>query len=134
MRRGSFFLFFIGVASLGRSVGAQVPDAQARVSAQDLFDHAAKLMDQAQYDAACPKLEEVVRLQPNGVGANLTLAECYEHTGRLASAWTRYVSAEAAAERASQPERQKVAHDHALALKPILSELTITVASEARVP
>jgi hypothetical protein len=106
---------------------------QARVAAQDLFDQAIALMDRKEYDAACPKIEEVIRLQPSGVGAKLALADCFERQGRLASAWTSYVIAETAAETAGQAERQKKAHEKATALKPMLSQVTITVAPDANI-
>jgi len=97
------------------------------VAAQALYDRAVELMGQKNYAEACPKLEEVTRLIPDGFGAKLTLAECYEGAGKLASAWTQYSIVEAVAARTNQPERQKLAADRSAALKPKLAHLTITV-------
>jgi hypothetical protein len=69
----------------------------------------------------------VIKLVPEGVGAKLTLGDCYKGAQRLASAWSAYTVAEAAAERARQAVRKKKAHDEAAALEPQLSRLTIVV-------
>ena len=65
---------------------AQPDDTQRRAAAEALFGQATKLMDEKSYDKACPKLEEVVKLQPGKVGTMKTLAECYEATNKTASA------------------------------------------------
>jgi hypothetical protein len=100
--------------------------------AQALYDQATQEMAAKSYATACPKLEEAVRLVPEGVGGKLTLAECYEAAGKLASAWASYQLAEAAASRGNQADRQKLAHDRAAALRPKLAMLTITVTEPAR--
>ena len=105
--------------------GAQPVDAQALGEAQALFDSAEKLMAADRFDEACPKLEEVVRLVPSGVGAKMALARCYEEGGRLASAWGAYLVAENAAITAGQADRAKTAADRAAELKPRLSTLAI---------
>ncbi|NUO48654.1 MAG: tetratricopeptide repeat protein [Polyangiaceae bacterium] len=87
-------------------------------AAQQLYDRAVELMGQKNYAEACPKLEEVTRLVPDGFGAKLTLAECYEAQGRLASAWEQYMFVESAASRANQGDRQRLAAERAAALKP----------------
>ncbi len=107
-------------------------DVQALGAAQAMFDGAEQLMAAHKYDEACPKLEEVVRLVPSGVGAKIELAKCYEEAGRLASAWGAYVVAGNAAAAAGQAERTKAAAEHAAALKPRLSTLTISVPAGLR--
>jgi hypothetical protein len=101
-----------------------------RQAAQALFEKSEELMKAKNYAAACPKLEEVTRLVPDGLGAKLTLAECYEGAGKLASAWTTYAQVESLAARLGQPERQTLARDRALALKPRLAHLIIRVPTE----
>src|SRR4051794_13843510 len=78
----------------GGIASAQQVDPQALGAAQAVFDSAQGLMAAREYAAACPKLEEVVRLVPAGVGAKLQLAKCYDEAGRVASAWAAYVVAE----------------------------------------
>jgi hypothetical protein len=55
-------------------------------AAQNLFVEGRALMQRGDYAEACPKLEESVRLKTN-VDAQLKLADCNEHLGKIASAW-----------------------------------------------
>jgi hypothetical protein len=116
--------------ALARAAAAQQHDMEKAQTAQALYDQAVSALDRKDFAGACPKLEEVVRLEPAGIGAKITLAECYEGAGKLASAATTYELAEAAAADAHQAERQKKAHDRAAALKPRLAHLTVTVPAE----
>lgn len=100
--------------------------------AQTLYEQATAAMDEKDYEKACPKLEEVVRLIPEGLGAKLTLAECYEAMGRLATAWTHYLTVEHAAAAANQKEREQKAAARAAQLKPKLATLSVDVPEEAR--
>jgi len=84
-------------------------------------------MDANDYATACPKLEEAVKLVPEGIGAKLTLAECYEGIGKLASAWSQYEIGKSLAERAGQKERAERAAARAEALRGRLATLTIEV-------
>lgn len=115
---------------LASSTSALVGSAHAQgdvAAAQALYDKAVEQMAAKSYAEACPKLEEVTRLMPEGLGAKLTLAECYEGQGRLASAWLQYSLVEAAAGRAGQGERQRLAGERAAALKPKLAQMTLSV-------
>lgn len=112
---------------LSAEARAQPADPKSIAAAQSLYDEALKATKAHDYATACPKLEEVVRLVPEGLGAKLTLAECYEADGRLASAWGIYVQVEQVATQMKQPERQKLAAERSAALKPKLAQLTITV-------
>jgi hypothetical protein len=97
------------------------------VAARTLFQDARKLMAESKYEQACPKLEESLNLDP-GIGTMFNLADCWEHVGRTASAWSRFLDAASAAKNAGQAGREKVARDRASALEPHLSRLTIAVA------
>ncbi|WP_437989576.1 hypothetical protein [Sorangium sp. So ce145] len=111
---------------------AQGIDSQAALAAQALYDQAVTEMDASRYDSACPRLEEVTRLAPTGLGAKLTLGECYERWGKLASAWSQYALVESLAPRAGQPERGQRAAEKAAALRPRLATLAIEVPEEVR--
>jgi serine/threonine-protein kinase len=100
------------------------------VDAQALFDEARRLMASGAYAEACPKLAESQRLDP-GIGTLFNLADCYEHMGRLASAWAMYLDVAAAARAARQAAREEVARDRASALEPRLCHLTIALAAGA---
>jgi hypothetical protein len=120
------------VLAAAQDAHAQSSEAQKTVTAQALYEQAVAAMDQKNYASACPTLEDVVRLVPGGIGAKLTLAECYEADGRLASAWTAYAIAESAAGNAGQLDRQQKAHARAEALKPRLARLTLVVPAATR--
>ncbi|HSN99130.1 MAG TPA: hypothetical protein VLS89_12635 [Candidatus Nanopelagicales bacterium] len=111
----------------GQSVS---PDVRGRAST--LYEVATDEMRRGDFAAACPRLEEVVRLMPEGVPAKLTLASCFEADGRLASAWSTYLAAEAAAARAQQRDNQKLARQRAEALRPRLAWLALVVFERVR--
>src|SRR5262245_9836481 len=111
---------------------AQAADPQKALAAQALYDQASAEMDAKNYVSACRKLEEVTRLVPEGVGARLTLGECYEALGKLASAWSQYAVVEPMAIRFGQPERAQRASERAAMLRPKLAMLTIEVPAAVR--
>jgi len=102
-------------------------------AAQALFDEAKQLMASGQFAAACPRLEESQRID-GGVGTLLNLADCYEKTSRLVSAWSTFLDAASAAREAGQPAREQAARDRAAALAPRLPRIVVRVEPGARVP
>lgn len=133
IRAGVVALAAFVVSAVARDGRAQTPgDAASITAAQALYEAATRAMDAKDYASACPKLEEAVRLVPSGVGARLTLGECYEAAGKLASAYASFGLAETMAAAAKQGERQEKAHNRAKALKPRLATLTIAVADDVR--
>ena len=125
--------------SLALSIGALAlpclaqPSPEDIAAAQALFDEAKRMIDEGQVAAACPKLEESLRLDV-GIGTRYHLARCYELTRRTASAWSQYLEVAAASHAAGQFEREAVARKLAQSLEPKLSRLTVIVPEEARVP
>jgi hypothetical protein len=111
---------------------AQAADPKRMVEAQALYDQASAEMDASKFASACPKLEQVTHLIPQGLGAKLTLAECYEGLGKLASAWSEYTRVEELATKAGQRERAQKAASKAAALRPRLATLTIEVPDAVR--
>ena len=101
------------------------PRAASAQDALTLFSQARALVEQGKYAEACPIFAESHRLQPTAIGITINLAECYEHIGRTAGAFASYREGEFLAKKASEPERAQYAHDHAAALEPRLSRLTI---------
>ncbi len=123
------------VLCVGLSIPAtarpDAPDPAHAATAQALYDAANADMEAGSFAAAQKKLEEVVRLLPDAPGAKLTLAECHERLGKLASAWAEYAAAEALARRRGQPDRAQIAADRAAVLRSRLATLTIRVSPGA---
>ncbi|MCC6521308.1 MAG: hypothetical protein IT373_01480, partial [Polyangiaceae bacterium] len=108
------------------------PSDEAQASSDALFEEAGKLMKTGDDAKACPLLEEAARLAP-GIGILFRLAECYEHTGRTASAWTRYGEVVTQARAAKNDRQETIARDRVAALGPRLTRLRIEVPAEVRV-
>ncbi len=105
---------------------AQADVESDKAGAQAAFDMGKRLMVEGKYVEACPKLAESVRLDP-GVGAMLFLADCYERTGRTASAWAVFREAESLGAKQGD-NRVRVAKERADVLEPKLSKLVIVLA------
>ncbi len=99
---------------------------EARMMAQTLFEEGRKLMDAGDHAEACTKFEESDRLDP-AIGTQFHLADCYEHVGRLASAWILFVDVAAAAKARGQGDREAAARKRSSDLEPRLNRLIIDV-------
>lgn len=102
-----------------------------KAAAEALFDEGLQLMNDKRYAEACPKLEESQRIDA-GIGTLLYLAECYEKTGRTASAWATFREAASAASAAGQSDRARQGKARADRLEGTLSKLTVSVATANR--
>jgi hypothetical protein len=89
-----------------------------------LFNDARRLATEGNYAEACPKFEESQRLDP-GMGTQFNLADCYEHVGRIASAWGLFQDVAAAAKSTGQPARAQVATQRAAAIEGRVAHLTV---------
>jgi len=107
---------------------ADGPSALDHAAAEALFRDAMALVATHDYATACPKLEESQKLEP-GMAKQFRLAECYEATGKTASAWASFVEVADAAVFEGKADREKVARDRAGKLEPKLSHATIVVAT-----
>ncbi len=126
MTRVTFPLLLLALLAPGRA-SAQGSDAD-KSAAQSLFERAKVLMSQGNYDEACPKLAESLRLDPGG-GTILNLALCHEQQGRVATAWSEFKEALSAAKRDNRQDRLAAATDHIAALEPQLPWLVVIVTS-----
>jgi tetratricopeptide (TPR) repeat protein len=95
-----------------------------KAAAEALFVEGRNLMAAERFDEACPKFEASQELDP-GLGTILNLAECYEKTGKTASAWAQYREAIPLARAAGSREREDLAQERAKLLQDRLSTLTI---------
>lgn len=109
---------------------AQGSSAENTAAAQILYDQGMTALDARDHARACPKFEEASKLVPEAVGVKLMLAQCYEESGRLASAWTTYRVAESEAARLKQEERRIKAQRRVEALEGRVARLTLDVPPE----
>jgi hypothetical protein len=114
----------LSFGALGAAGPAFAQDNSAVV--ESLFNEGKKLAVAGNYAEACPKFLASYNLE-HRPGTLLNLADCYEKNGQLASAWARFVEAGTLAQRAGQTERADYAKQHAAALQPKLSMVTIAV-------
>src|SRR5262249_389942 len=119
-RLASLLVLFAATASAQSSTSAM---------AENLFREGRKLLDQKNYDEACPKPAESARLEPSS-GTLLALGICHEGQGKTASAWADYSAAATIAKRDKRPDREKAANNKVAALEPKLARVTISVAPE----
>ncbi|HRI68323.1 MAG TPA: tetratricopeptide repeat protein, partial [Polyangium sp.] len=113
-------LLLLPSSSLADSNAAEAPDMQM------LYDDAIRLMSAGDYAKACPMIERVTQMAPDGLGAQVTLAECYEEQGKLANAYTIFVHVKKAGQEKGQTERSQKAAARADALRPQLAQITFT--------
>lgn len=114
-----------------RSDAATQSDVATRsdaAAARQLFDEARTLAKKGQYAEACPKFEQSYRADP-GIGTLFNLADCWEHTGRIASAWRTFRDVADEAARSHQRDREQVALKRAQALMPRLPNVLVRVAA-----
>ena len=109
---------------LASSVGASRAKADPR-AAEALFDEGVRLSERGAFALACVKFEASEALDV-AVGTLLRLGDCYERTGRFASAWSRFREAASLSQVQAMSEREHIANVRADALEPKMARLTIT--------
>jgi serine/threonine-protein kinase len=120
---------FVAAAVLSSALPVAAQSSGDKAAAEALFDDGKRFMVQGQYAQACSKLEQSQRIDP-GIGTLLYLAECYEKSGRTASAWATFREAASAARAGGQVERGRTGQQRADKLEASLSKLTLVVAPE----
>lgn len=103
-----------------------------KAAAEALFGEGRALKADGHCDQAIPKFQASQRLDP-GVGTLLNLAECYEQTGKTASAWAEYREVVSLARAAGSQEREELAQRKSQELESKLSRLAISVVEGAGV-
>jgi hypothetical protein len=98
--------------------------------AQSLFDEGNKLVAAGDFAAACPKLAESLRLEP-AVGTQFNLANCYEHLGRIATAYALYTDVVRIAHAAGKFPREEAAKKAAAAIEPRVPHVHIAATDAA---
>lgn len=109
---------------------AYAQSAQDKADAEVLFNAGKAALAAGNFAEACPKLAESQRRDP-AIGTSLYLAECFERSGKVASAWAEFRQAEDMARQRSD-SRASLAHARADKLSP--SKLVIVLAPGADAP
>src|SRR5262245_4894520 len=104
---------------------AQSQEGNSSALAEQLFNQGRDLVKANQWAEACPKFEASLRYDPV-LGTRLNLATCYEHIGKLASAWGLYRESMELAKKAGDTKRADYAQKQAAALEPRLPKLAIS--------
>lgn len=115
--------------SLAGSAFAE-PSAGEKAAAEALFQKGVELMAAGKAVEACEKFDGSQQLDP-ALGTLLRLADCYERTGRTASAWALFQEVAATATAQGQSDRNKIAAERASSVAQRLSRLQVTVHAPA---
>jgi hypothetical protein len=121
------------LAILGLASPSWAASAQDQAAAYELFRAGKQLAAAGDFEHACPKLVESQRLDPTS-GTLLSIGDCYEKLGKLASAYGAFREAEVSARGSGDRARQAEAIRRAEILAPQIAHLAITVPPAARVP
>ncbi len=104
--------------------------AQDKADAEVLFNAGKAALATGNFAEACPKLAESQKRDP-AIGTALYLAECYERSGKAASAWAQFRQAE---DMANQRHDNRAAVAKARSERLVPSKVTIVLASGAEMP
>lgn len=107
----------------------KVSDAATK-EAEQAFDEGVQLVAKGSYAEACPKFERSQTLDP-AIGTQFNLADCKEHTGKLATALLLFEKVAQAAHESGKREREKEAEGRAAALRLRVPRLTIKLGAAA---
>jgi hypothetical protein len=119
--------YVVGVAVVAvLAGGAHAESSITREKAITLERDARELAAANRWADACPKFEASLRTEPT-LDRRFELADCYEHIGRLVSAWQLYREASELAERGDDGLRYKRAKRHADDLEPRVPKLVLKI-------
>ena len=107
---------------------ARAQSAQDKADAEALFNAGKAALASGNFADACPKLAASQAKDP-AIGTALYLAECYERSGKIASAWAEFHQAE---DMATQRRDTRASIAKARAERLVPSRLTIVLAPGAK--
>ncbi|MBL9027767.1 MAG: hypothetical protein JNL21_36590 [Myxococcales bacterium] len=135
MNRSAVVIAFALGVSL--SAGARPSPAQPADPARDpagaeaLFKRGLEALEKDDWATACPQFEASLKLDPS-VGAQINVARCAEHDGKLARAWAEYQKARVLNRETAGAKRKKEVDafldDAITKLEPRLPYVTVTLA------
>jgi hypothetical protein len=115
------------LAPITVSIVAHAQDAAT--VAEGLFREGVALLQKGELGPACQKLAESQRLDPSA-GTLLNLADCHEKRGKIATAWSEFLSAARLAKHQSRPDAASEASRRAGLLEPKVSHLEIVLSQK----
>ena len=110
---------------------ARAQDTSRVAAATVLFDEGIRAMDAGHLDEACLKLVKSQELAPSG-GTLLAIGDCYERSGRIASAWVAFREAASRAVAAGKVDAETNALGRAARLEPRLPRMTVRLKEPAK--
>jgi hypothetical protein len=116
----------VGLIEVGGAGVARAQNAEAEL----LFRDGDRLMAAGDFGKACDAFEASNRIEARA-GTLIRLGDCREKNNQLASAWSAYSDA---LSRVKDPKKREIAAARVASLEPRLSQLTISVPDESRVP
>ena len=96
--------------------------------AETLVKDGKALMKAGKLDEACPKLEESQKLSPRAATL-IEVAACHEKQGKIATAWSEYIDAEADARKEGRKPLEKDAQARSVKIEAKIPRVTINVPS-----
>ncbi len=127
MRRVLAFALALAPATAAAQPGRDPAAAEA------LFKKGVEALEKDDWAGACPSFEASVKLDPS-VGAQLNVARCAEHDGKLARAWAEYQKAKVLNQETPGAKRKREVDafvDDALSkLEPRLPKITVRLTSK----
>ncbi|WP_437283050.1 hypothetical protein WME90_21480 [Sorangium sp. So ce375] len=116
----------IGAGLAAAIAGGRAARAEDKAGAVALFREAGALVDAGQPSRACPKYEESLRLY-DSANTRYFLADCYERTGKMASAWAQFLEVAARVHASGDRAKEAKARERAAAVQPKVSRLSVVV-------
>jgi hypothetical protein len=114
--------YVVTVSLLG--AGPAQADAASEAAAEALFKQAKTLATAGNYAEACPKFEASQKKSP-AAGTLVNLADCYEHEGKITSAWVTYKEASRASAIRKKTEWETLSKSRIAALEPKVPKLVV---------
>jgi hypothetical protein len=114
------------------TISASVAAAQVNLEAEQAFRDGKRLMSDKRYAEACDAFATSQRLEQN-IATVMSLADCREKNGQLATAWALFLDAEQKTRSAADlQDLHQTADARSVALESRLSYITINVPDESR--
>jgi hypothetical protein len=124
----SFQIVALGAAfavSLPR--GALAQSAADKAGAEELLSEGLKRVEVQDYPGACSRFEESLKLYAS-INTEYHLADCYEHVGKLASAWVDFLEVAEKAQAARETAKATKARERSHLIEMKVSRLTLVIA------